>query len=60
MNLLLHWAMGAVSYRRIAMAIEMASKVVTFFIVVLLIVAMAAAEAIWSEYSPDGGIQWLR
>jgi hypothetical protein len=42
------------------MAIEMASKVITFFIVVLLIVAMAAADAIWSEYSPDGGIQWLR
>ena len=54
MNLLLHWAMGAVSYRRIAMAIKMASKVVTF-----LIVAMAAAEAIWSEYSPDGSIHWL-
>jgi hypothetical protein len=51
--------MGAVSYRRIAMAIKMASKVVTFFIVVFLIVAMAAAEAIWSEYSPDGSIQWL-
>ena len=43
---LLHWAMHAVSYCRIAMAIKMASKVGTFFIVVLLIVALAAARAI--------------
>ena len=43
---LLHWAMHAVSYCRIAMAIKMASKVGTFCIVVLLIVALVAARAI--------------
>jgi hypothetical protein len=46
---LLHQAMLAVSYRRIAMAIKMASKVDVFFIVVLLIVTLVAARAIRSE-----------
>jgi hypothetical protein len=47
---LLHWAMRLVLwYRRIAMAIETASKVGTFCIVVLLIVALAAAGAIRSK-----------
>ncbi len=49
-------AMLVVSYRRIAMAIEMASKAGVFCIVVLLIVALAVAEAIHSEWSPDGGV----
>jgi hypothetical protein len=38
--------MHKVSYRRIEMAIKMASKVGSFCIVVLLIVALAAARAI--------------
>ena len=46
---LLRQAMLAVSYRRIAMAIKMASKVDVFFIVVLLIVTLVAARAKWSE-----------
>ena len=46
---LLHWAMCLVSCRHIAMAVETASKVGTFCIVVLLIVALAAAGAIRSE-----------
>ena len=41
------------------MAIEMVSKVDTFFIFVLFAVALAAAEAIRIEESPDGGVQWL-
>jgi hypothetical protein len=36
-------------YRRIAMAIETASKVGSFFIVILLIVTQVAAAAILSE-----------
>ncbi len=46
---LLHQAILAVSYRRIAMAIKTASKVGVFCIVVLLIVTLAAAGAIRSE-----------
>ena len=46
---LLHWAMRSVLYHRIAVAIETASKVGTFCIVVLLIVALVAAGAIRSE-----------
>jgi hypothetical protein len=46
---LLHWVMRLVSYRRIAMATETASKVGTCFIVVLLIVTLAAAGAIRSK-----------
>ena len=38
-----------VSYRRIAMAIKMASKVGVFFIDDLLIVALAATRVIWSD-----------
>ena len=39
------------------MAIEMASKVGSpFCIIVVLIVALAAAGAIRSEYSPNGGV----
>jgi len=38
------------------MAIEAASKVGVFFIVILLIVALAAAGPIRNEQSPDGGI----
>ena len=46
---LLNWVILAVSYRRIAIAIETASKVGVFCIVILLIVALAAAWAICSE-----------
>jgi hypothetical protein len=46
---LLHRAMRAVKYRRIVMAIEMASKVGTYCMIVVLIVALAAAGAIRSE-----------
>jgi len=46
---LLHWVMRSVSYRRIAMVIEMASKEGIFCMVVLLIVALAAAGVIQSE-----------
>jgi hypothetical protein len=41
------------------MAIKMVSKVDTFCTFVLFAVALAAAGVIRSEYSPDGGIQWL-
>ncbi len=46
---LFHWAMRAVFYRRIATAIEMASKVGTCCIVVSVAVALAAAGAIRSK-----------
>jgi len=46
---LLHRAMCVEYYRRIAMAIKTASKVGTFCIIVVLIVALAAAGAIRSE-----------
>jgi hypothetical protein len=41
--------MGLISYHRIVIAIEMASKFGVFCIVVLLSVALAAAGAIRSE-----------
>jgi len=41
------------------MAIETASKVGTCCIIIVLIVSLAAAGAIRSEYLPDGGVQWL-
>ena len=56
---LLHWAMRLILYRHIAMAIEMKSKVGTFCMVVLLLVALAAARAIRSKESPDGSVKWL-
>ena len=46
---LLHRAMRSVLYCHIAMAVNMASKVGTFCIVILLIVALAAAGAIGSN-----------
>jgi hypothetical protein len=51
--------MRALAYRRIAMAIKMASKVGVFFIVVVLYVTPATAGAIHSGYLPNGGFQWL-
>ncbi len=54
-----HWAMRTVLYRRTAMAIEMASEVGAFFVVVVFIETMAAAGAKQSEYSPYGGVRWL-
>ncbi len=54
-----HQAMCAVSYRRTATAIEMASKVGAFFVVVVFIETMVAAGAKQSEYSPYGGVRWL-
>jgi hypothetical protein len=54
-----HRAMRDVSYRRTATAIEMASKVGAFFVVVVFIETMAAAGAKQSEYSPYGGFPWL-
>ena len=56
---LLHWAMRAISYPRAATAIETASKVGTFYIIVLFAVALVAAGAIWSKKLLDGGVQWL-
>ncbi len=61
----LHWAMRTVTYRRIAMAIETASKQVegVFFVAVCLPVTLASAEAIQSEHSSNDGVQghlvWL-
>jgi hypothetical protein len=52
-------AMRAVSYRRTATAIKMASKVGAFFVVVVFIETMVAAGAKQSEYSPYVGVQWL-
>ena len=46
---LLHRAMRTVKYRRIAMAIKMASKVGTCCIIVVLIIALVAARVIRSE-----------
>ena len=46
---LLHRAMRSILYRHIAMAMEMTSKVGTFYIFVLLIVVLAVAGAIRSE-----------
>jgi len=46
---LLHQAIRTVYYRPIMMAIKMAIKVGTHYIVVLFAVALAAAEAIRSE-----------
>ena len=46
---LLHWVMCSVLYQRIMMAIKTASKVGTFCIIIVLIVALVAAGAIWSE-----------
>jgi hypothetical protein len=51
--------MRAISYRRAATAIETASKVGTFYIIVLFAVALVAAGAIWSKKLLDGGVQWL-
>ena len=56
---LLYWSMGLISYRRIVFAIKMASKLGVFCIIVLLSVALAAAEAIRSEQLPDSSVQWL-
>jgi hypothetical protein len=56
---LLYWAMRAVAYRRILMAIGMAGKVGVFFIIIILYVTPAAAGAIHSGYLPNGGFQWL-
>jgi hypothetical protein len=46
---LLHWAMRAVTYRRIAMAIKTATFYVYLLIVVCLPVALAATGAICSK-----------
>jgi hypothetical protein len=46
---LLYWAMRAALYRRIAMTIKTASKLVYVFIVVLFDVALATAGAIQSK-----------
>ncbi len=54
-----HWAMCAVLYRRTATAIEMASKVGAFVVVVFFIETMVAAGAKQSEYSPYGRVRWL-
>ncbi len=51
--------MCAVSYRCTATAIEMASEVGAFFVVVVFIETMAAAGAKQSEYSPYDGVRWL-
>ena len=51
--------MRLVSYCRTTIGIEAASKVGTFCIGVLLIVALAAARAIRSGELPDGSVQWL-
>jgi hypothetical protein len=54
-----HRAMRAVLYQRTTTAIEMASEVGAFFVVVVFIETMAAAGAKQSEYSPYGGVRWL-
>ncbi len=46
---LLHQVMRAVWYSRIVMAFKTASKVGTCCIIIVLIVALAASGAIWSE-----------
>ena len=56
---LLHRAMRAVYYRRIAITIKIVIKVSIFCIISVLIVALPAAGAKRCEYSPNGGVQWL-
>ena len=51
--------MCTVSYWRIMMAIVITSKVGVFIIDALLIIALAAAGAIWSDLLPDCSVQWL-
>ena len=46
---LFHWVMCTVSYRCIAMVIEMASKVGAVVIIVLFAVALAANGVLWSK-----------
>jgi hypothetical protein len=46
---LLYWEMYAVSYQCTAVAIKMASKVGTFFVVVWFDIAVAATGVIWSK-----------
>jgi hypothetical protein len=53
---LFHLAMCAVQYRRTTTAIKMVDKVDTFCIIILFAVTLAAAGAIRSKQSPDGGI----
>jgi hypothetical protein len=49
LDLLIHWAMRAISYRSIIMAIKMASKVGVFVDCFCLPVALAAAGAVRSN-----------
>ena len=59
---LLYWAMCAVWYWCIAMAIEMASEMASEygeFLSMFFCATLVATGAIWSEYSPNGGVQWL-
>ncbi len=56
---LLHWAMCAVTYRRIAMAIKTASFVGIFVDCCLFACCPGSPGAIRSKQLPNGGIQWL-
>ena len=55
--------MSLVLYRRIALAIKMASKLDAFVLIVFfacLYGTLAAAGAIQSKYLTDCGVQWLK
>jgi hypothetical protein len=56
----LYWAMHAVLYRRISVAVKMASNYGFFLIVALFAFALAAAGAIQREHLPGGGARWLQ
>ena len=58
-----HWLMSSVLYRRIALAIEMASRLDAFVLIVFfayLYGTRAVSRAIQSEYLTDCGVQWLQ
>jgi hypothetical protein len=56
----LRWSMGLVTYRRTDRASETADKYGSFSFFFYGIRTRRPSGAIQPEYSPDGGVQWLR
>jgi hypothetical protein len=56
----LHQAMRSVTYRRTDRACKTADKYGTFLLFFYGILTRCPSGAIRLEYSPDGGVQWLR
>ena len=58
-----HWLMSSVMYRRIALAIEMASKLDAFVLIVFFACVygtLVVSRAIQKEYWIGRGVQWLK